>query len=102
MSDDQYSDFMQDKTAVSRGSDFVFNGFSYQVKANRPSGKPGSKVTKVSKAANYHWDVLIWILYDHEYQLLEAWSWGVADYKNRFDSVRWLRPEHYRLGTRLL
>ena len=56
MPEDEYSDFMQDKTAVSKGSDFIFNNKRYQVKANRPSGKPGSKVTIVAKAKNYEWD----------------------------------------------
>ena len=45
MSESDYSDYMQDKTAVSKGADFVFNHQRYQVKANRPSGKPGSKVS---------------------------------------------------------
>ena len=64
MTEREYSEYMKDKTAVSKGSDFVFNHQRYQVKANRHSGKPGSKVTKVAKATNYLWDKLIWILYD--------------------------------------
>ena len=40
MSESDYSDYMQDKTAVSKGADFVFNHQRYQIKANRPSGKP--------------------------------------------------------------
>ena len=39
MTESEYSQYMQDKTAVSKGADFVFRGISYQVKANRPSGK---------------------------------------------------------------
>jgi len=62
-SEDGYSCYMKDKTAVSRGVDFVHDGTRYQVKANRPSGKRGSSVTLVAKAKNYDWDVLIWILY---------------------------------------
>jgi len=38
---EQYSEFMQDKTAVSKDMDFMYAGKRYQVKANRPSGKPG-------------------------------------------------------------
>jgi hypothetical protein len=34
------------RTAVSKGHDFTYNGLRYQVKANRPSGKPGSPVTR--------------------------------------------------------
>lgn len=72
MSESEYSKYMQDKTAVNKGSDFVFNGTRYQVKANRPSGKHGSLVTMVPKASNYEWDKLIWILYDQNYVMQEA------------------------------
>ena len=82
MSESDYSDYMQDKTAVSKGADFVFNHQRYQIKANRPSGKPGSKVTKVPKATNYLWDKLIWILYDQHYVMQEAWEWDVENYKS--------------------
>ena len=63
MPEEEYASYMQDKTAVSKGSDFEYNGKRYQIKANRPSGKPGSKVTIVAKASNYDWDYLIWVLY---------------------------------------
>ena len=63
----EYSDYMQDKTAVNKGYDFIYNNVRYQIKGNRPSGKPGSKVTRVPKAANYDWDILIWVLYDKYY-----------------------------------
>ena len=45
MSEKEYSDYMRDKTAVAKGTDFVYRNIRYQVKANRPSGKKGSKVT---------------------------------------------------------
>src|SRR5438477_6352818 len=48
------------RTAVTRGTDFCRNGVRYQVKACRPSGKPGSFITWVPKATNYDWDRLIW------------------------------------------
>ena len=73
MSEREYSDYMKVKTAVSKGADFVYRGIRYQVKANRPSGKPGSFVTMVPKASNYDWDRLIWILYDKNYVMQEAW-----------------------------
>ena len=73
MTENEYSDYMQDKTAVSKGADFIFNKTRYQVKANRPSGKKGSFVTMVPKATNYEWDKLIWILYDKNYVMQEAW-----------------------------
>ena len=98
MSENEYSDYMKDKTAVIKGSDFVFKNTRYQVKANRPSGKKGSFVTIVPKAANYEWDRLIWILYDKNYVIQEAWEWGVEEYKDAFDAIKRLSPDHYRKG----
>ena len=98
MSENEYSDYMRDKTAVNKGNDFVFNNTRYQVKANRPSGKKGSFVTMVPKAANYEWDRLIWILYDKNYVIQEAWEWGVEEYKDAFDAIKRLSPDHYRKG----
>ncbi len=98
MSENEYSEYMQDKTAVNKGSDFVFNNVRYQIKGNRPSGKPGSFVTKVANARNYEWDKLIWILYDKNYIMQEAWEWEVEDYKLEFDSKKRLSPNDYRKG----
>ena len=98
MPENDYSEYMQDKTAVNKGSDFVFNHTRYQVKANRPSGKPGSFVTMVPKASNYDWDRLIWILYDKNYVMQEAWEWQVNDYILAFNSIKRLSPNHYRKG----
>ena len=98
MSENEYSAYMKDKTAVNKGGDFVFNNTRYQVKANRPSGKKGSFVTMVPKAANYEWDRLIWILYDKNYVIQEAWEWGVEEYKDAFDAIKRLSPDHYRKG----
>ena len=98
MSEREYSDYMKVKTAVSKGADFVYRGIRYQVKANRPSGKPGSFVTMVPKASNYDWDILIWILYDKNYVMEEAWEWQVNDYILAFNSIKRLSPNHYRKG----
>lgn len=98
MPENDYSEYMQDKTAVNKGSDFVFNHTRYQVKANRPSGKPGSFVTMVPKASNYEWDKLIWILYDKNYVIQEAWEWCREEYILAFDSIKRLSPNHYRKG----
>ena len=98
MSENEYSDYMKDKTAVIKGSDFVFKNTRYQVKADRPSGKKGSFVTIVPKAANYEWDRLIWILYDKNYVIQEAWEWEVEEYKDAFDAIKRLSPDHYRKG----
>lgn len=89
------------RTAVTRGFDFRHAGVRYQVKACRPSGKPGSAITKVPKASNYDWDRLIWILYDRYYQLLEAWEWESAAYKTSFQTVERINPAMMRSGRPL-
>lgn len=101
MSERAYSNYMKNRTAVSKGSDFEFSGMKYQIKANRPSGKKGSFVTKVPKARNYQWDKLIWILYNESYEMQEAWEWEVDDYKKNFGGKKRLSPNDYRKGRRL-
>ncbi|MFT3757099.1 MAG: hypothetical protein QM769_14385 [Pseudoxanthomonas sp.] len=98
---EEYSQCMQGSTAVQKGYDFIFNGVRYQVKANRPSGKRGSKVSWVPKAKNYDWDCLIWILYDPQFRMQEAWLWDVAEYQDAFDTLERLSPAHMRQGKRL-
>ena len=98
---DQYSKAMTGMTSVHKGFDFQFNEKRYQVKANRPSGKPGSFVTIVPKASNYEWDFLIWLLYNPRYEVQEAWLWSVSDYIAAFDNIKRISPAHYRKGTRL-
>ena len=90
------------RTAVTKGCDFTHGGLRYQVKANRPSGKPGSFVTMVAKASNYDWDRLIWILYDREYRLQEAWEWTAAEYRAAFHLRTRLSPSDMRAGRRLI
>src|SRR5207244_12966830 len=82
------------RTAVTRGTDFCCNGLRYQIKACRPSGKPGSFIAWVPKATNYEWDRLVWLLYDREFQLLEAWKWCVAAFPTSFDTIKRLSPAH--------
>lgn len=101
MPEAEYSACMRGVSAVRRGYDFISGGERIQVKANRPSGKPGSKVTLVPKASNFDWDQLIWILYDERYVILEAWQWDVERYRETFLAVRRLSPAHHRQGTRL-
>lgn len=97
-----YSHAMKGSTAVQKGFDFCHNGLRYQVKACRPSGKKGSFVTKVPKASNYDWDVLIWILYDPLYHVQEAWLWPVDRYRAEFHTVPRISPKHMRLGQSLV
>ena len=88
-------------TAVTKGVDFRKGNLRYQMKSNRPSGKPGSPVTLVGKASNYNWDKLIWILYDRVYNLKEAWEFSRDDYGARFDHKKRLSPDDMRSGLRL-
>lgn len=100
-SEADYAASMRGTTSVQKGYDFEFNGSRYQVKGNRPSGKPGSFVTLVPKARNYDWDFLIWVLYNPQYEIQEAWLWEMLAYKHAFDSITRLSPSHYRQGKRL-
>jgi len=96
MTEEEYSQEGTERTAVTKGYDFKFKDCRYQVKANRPSGKPGSTVRLVAKVHNYDWDELIWILYDRRYELEEAWEWNVRDYQKAFESRSRLGPEDMR------
>ena len=100
-SDQTYVAACVGRTAVSRGTDFICGGVRYQVKANRPSGKPGSPVTKVAKASNYEWDRLIWLLYNRHYELQEAWEWDADAYRRAFEGQAHIRPPDMRRGRRL-
>ena len=100
-SEEDYSSYMQNRTAVARGADFVHDDKKYQVKANRPSGRIGSRVTWVPKAKNYKWDYLVWIHYKTNYEIHEAWMWSAKEYRQNFDSVNRLSPEHMRKGKKL-
>jgi hypothetical protein len=90
------------RTAVTRGTDFLFNGVGYQVKACRPSGRPGSKVTWVPKPKNFEWDRLIWILYDREFRIMEAWEWSVERYRAEIEPIKRVSPADMRTGRSLL
>ncbi|MHB9098999.1 MAG: hypothetical protein ACYC5X_14375, partial [Syntrophales bacterium] len=101
MTREEYSASMQGMSSVKKGYDFKFKGARYQVKGNRPSGKPGSFVTLVPKARNYDWDFLVWILYNPCYEIQEAWLWEVSAYQAAFHSIKRLSPSHYRKGKPL-
>lgn len=96
--DDSYSTDRAGRTAVTRGSDFTHLGIRYQVKANRPSGKPGARVTLVAKARSFDWDRLIWLFYDRTYQLQEAWEWRCADNRTATAPLRLVSPPDVRRG----
>jgi len=98
---EKYVQSVQNSSAVTKGYDFIYDGVKYQVKACRPSGKKGSKITKVPQARNYEWDKLVWILYDENYVIQEAWLWDVDVYRNTFDGMTRIRPEQMRAGKRI-
>ena len=88
-------------TAVTKGVDFRRRNVFYQVKSNRPSGKPGSKVTLVGKPTNYNWDKLVWILYDSRYNIEESWEFPRNNYRKLFESKKRISPDDMRKGTKL-
>ena len=110
MPEGEYSKYMQPRTAVSEGHDFEFNGKKYQIKAHRPSGKPGSNITNVgnaqqkdSKTGEYKWDFLIWIRYNKNYRVEEAWEFNKSSYGREFGDRegKRLSPEDMRKGRRM-
>jgi len=102
MSDELYSAEMKHHSVVTKGFDFRFGEKRYQVKACRPSGRPGSKITNVPKANNYEWDYLVWIMYNQQYEIEESWLFDVEDYRQKFASKSRLSPADMRSGTNLL
>ncbi len=101
MSEKEYGASMKLATAVGRGFDFQFKGERFQIKANRPSGKPGSAVTLVPKVRNYDWDQLIWILYNRDYEIQEAWKWSREAYQREMHRLPRISPSHMRRGLPL-
>lgn len=89
-------------TAVNKGYDFIYDSIRYQVKACRPSGKKGSKITQVPKVRNYEWDKLIWIMYDKYFNIEEAWIWDREEYMLEFNQKIRLSPLDLRQGKNLL
>ena len=102
LSESEYSRAMHGATAVRKGFDFKHNGLRYQVKGTRPSGKPGSFITKVPGVANYDWDKLVWISYNPKFEVQEAWLWDVESYRTAFQEVSRLSPSHLRKGKCLV
>jgi len=88
-------------TAVTKGVDFRKGSILYQVKSNRPSGKPGSEVTLVGKAKSFDWHKLVWILYDRKYNIEEAWEFNRNQYRELFRSKKRISAEDMRKGTKL-
>jgi len=101
MSEKEILDESKDKTSRQKGHDFIHNDVKYQVKANRPSYRKNSPVTITAKAKNYDFDKLIWILYNQEFVIQEAYEWNVNEYKEKCEFLKQVRPVHLRQGKRV-
>ena len=97
-SEDEFKEAMKGQTAVTKGTDFIWKNQRFQIKANRPSGRRGSTVTRVGKATNYDWDFLVWILYNKKFELVEAWKWPVNIYQEKHGARNRLAPNDMRDG----
>ena len=58
-------------------------------------------MTIVAKVKKFEWDLLVWVLYDTQYNVVEAWQWDVTEYRTRFELETRLSPAHMRQGMRL-
>ncbi|SPF35732.1 ribonuclease HI, degrades RNA of DNA-RNA hybrids (modular protein) [Syntrophobacter sp. SbD1] len=102
-SESEYADCLRERTAVSSGYDFLAaDGQRIQVKANRPSGNPGSAVWNAgSKVKSIAWDILIYVLYDQGYKMLEAWKFTPELYERLFAGKSKLSIDDMRKGIPL-
>lgn len=101
--EDEYIASITGRGPVGRGYDFVFNSKKIQVKANRPSRRPGAAVWNAGPRVNTDgWDILIYILYDEDYVIQEAYQFDSDTYENMFANRTSLRLEDMRKGENLL
>ncbi len=96
----EYAKLCQGKTAVQRHVDIVDrHGISFQVKANRPSGGPGSEPTITSaKPSNLNclWNGLFWVLYHMDYSIRECWFFAPGEFSKAFEGQKYVRPARIR------
>jgi len=98
----EYIASVRGRSSVSRGYDFVFKGQRIQVRANRPSGLPGSNVWNAGrKAGTGLWDILIYVLYDENYVIQAAYKFDHDTYHKIFSGKTSLRLEDMRRGEQL-
>ncbi|HPA19522.1 MAG TPA: hypothetical protein PLU30_17375 [Verrucomicrobiae bacterium] len=100
-SEEAYRKQMALRSVVAPGHDFEHDGKRYQVRANRPSGRPGSPVTLVNKPKKLDWDFFVWVHYYEDFTLREAWLWPTSDFVAAFSHKNRLSPEDMRRGKRL-
>ncbi len=102
-SESEYADSLRERTDVSSGYDFLTaDGQRIQVKAGRPSGKPGSAVWNAgSRVKSIAWDILIYVLYDQGYEMLGAWKFTPELYERLFAGESKLSIDDMRKGIPL-
>jgi hypothetical protein len=102
LSEAQYARSVDGRSSVGRGYDFMFKDKRVQVKANRPSGLPGSAVRNAGpKVKTGPWDIFIYILYDKDYAVQEVYQFDPDMYETMFSNKEKLRLEDMRKGHRL-
>jgi hypothetical protein len=101
LTEEEYSSQMQTRTAVSKGHDFIYKSKKYQVKACRPSGKHGSKITWVKKPRNYDWDYFIWMQYNTDYTLKVFYKCNKKSFIDKFGLKNRLSPSDIQEGQKL-
>jgi hypothetical protein len=99
--EEHYKTQMVGRSVVARGHDFKHEGKHYQVKAGRPSGRPGSKITLVAKPTNYEWDYFVWVHYETNYSIHEVWRWSVEEFREKLGDKKRLSPADIRNGVQL-
>ena len=89
------------RTPRQKGYDLLIDHQRIQVKATRSSGLPGSTITRIQKPRNDMWDLIVWINYNRDFHLQEAWLWTRRAYLKKFSQSHRISPEEFRKGKRL-
>ena len=90
------------RSPVGCGHDFVFKNKKIQVKANRPGGRSGDTVWNAGpKMITGGCDILIYLLYNKDYVVQEAYQFDCNEYEEMFSNKKSLRLEDMRKGKRL-
>jgi hypothetical protein len=99
LNEDQYRGSIMGRSSVGRGYDFKFKDKKIQVKANRPSGRPGSDIWNAGpKVRTDRWDILIYILYHKNYVIQEAYWFDCDEYERMFLNEKKLRLDDMEEG----
>ena len=102
LNQDQYRVSITGRSSVGRGYDFKFMNKKIQVKANRPSGRPGSDVWNAGpKVKTDGWHILIYMLNDKDYVIQEAYWFDCDTYERMFSNKEKLRLDDMRMGNKL-